>query len=238
MVSSQIVLTKAESKRLFDGYVHMAVCEFAKMKAFGWNDNNPVHVLSTADTSGPRTTVTQKRGSKQMQVPCPLAIPSYNKNMQGFDNHDQLRSRFTTASRHVFKKYYIIMQLANMDMVIMNADKLFFEANPHLKKKEGARRSFVEDIAELSMDENYIDWEGIYGPSTVDLNYGATRTPGKYSDAKDILNDVGVPNLAASHFSPRKDKSIDTCVPVSPFSQEFMDLHKSPYLERKQVTSV
>jgi hypothetical protein len=49
MVPSQIVLTKAEIKRLPDGYVRMAVCEFAKMQAFGCNDNNPVHMLSTAD---------------------------------------------------------------------------------------------------------------------------------------------------------------------------------------------
>jgi hypothetical protein len=58
MVPSQIVLTKVESKWIPNVYIHMAVCEFAKMKAFGWKDNNPVHVLSTADASGPRTTAT------------------------------------------------------------------------------------------------------------------------------------------------------------------------------------
>jgi hypothetical protein len=30
------------------------------------------------------------------------------------------------------------------------------------------------------------------------------------------LNDLGVPNFAALHFSPSKDKSIDTFIPVSP----------------------
>jgi hypothetical protein len=51
MVPSQILLTKADCKKLADGYVRMPVCEFAKMQAFGWNDNNPVHILSTADSS-------------------------------------------------------------------------------------------------------------------------------------------------------------------------------------------
>jgi hypothetical protein len=53
MVSSQSVITKAEITRLPDGYVRMDVCEFSKMQPFGWNDNNPVHMLSTADTSMP-----------------------------------------------------------------------------------------------------------------------------------------------------------------------------------------
>jgi hypothetical protein len=57
MVPSQIVLTKANCKKEYDGYVRMAVCEFVKMQAFGWNDNNPVHILSTSDSSEPRTMV-------------------------------------------------------------------------------------------------------------------------------------------------------------------------------------
>jgi hypothetical protein len=44
MAPSQIVLTKAEYKRLPDGYVRTAVCEFANMKAFGWNNKNHLHV--------------------------------------------------------------------------------------------------------------------------------------------------------------------------------------------------
>jgi hypothetical protein len=57
MVPSQIVLTKANCKKTADGYVRMAVCKFAKMQAFGWNDNNPVHILSTADSPQKITTV-------------------------------------------------------------------------------------------------------------------------------------------------------------------------------------
>jgi hypothetical protein len=51
MVPSQILLTNADFKKSADGYVQMAVCEFAKMQAFGWNDNNPVHILSKVDVS-------------------------------------------------------------------------------------------------------------------------------------------------------------------------------------------
>jgi hypothetical protein len=51
MVPSQIVLTKANCKKEPNSFVRMAVCEFTKMQAFGWNDSNPLHVLSTADAS-------------------------------------------------------------------------------------------------------------------------------------------------------------------------------------------
>jgi hypothetical protein len=71
MVPSQIVLKKAEIKRLPDGYVRMAVCEFSKMQAFGWNYNNPVHILSTVDASTPRTHVVRQCGSTKLQIPPP-----------------------------------------------------------------------------------------------------------------------------------------------------------------------
>jgi hypothetical protein len=77
-----------------------------------------------------------------MQVPCPLAIPNYNNNMQGVHRHDQLPSRFALVSQHGFKKYYITHQLAQIDMGITNTSIYYFKANPHLKK-EGARRSYI-----------------------------------------------------------------------------------------------
>jgi hypothetical protein len=76
MAPSQIVLTKVELKRLPDGYARMAVCEFAKMQAFGWNGNNPLHMLSTADASTPLTHVFHQRGSTKLQIPLPSPFQS------------------------------------------------------------------------------------------------------------------------------------------------------------------
>jgi hypothetical protein len=54
VVPSQIVLTRVDCNNEHAGFVWMDgwmdVCEFANMQDFGWNDNNPVHVLSTADS--------------------------------------------------------------------------------------------------------------------------------------------------------------------------------------------
>jgi hypothetical protein len=75
MVLSQIVLTKADCKKSADGYVGMAVCEPTKMQAFCWNDNNPVQILYTTDSSEERTTVWGKRGAVKLKIPCPCSIP-------------------------------------------------------------------------------------------------------------------------------------------------------------------
>jgi hypothetical protein len=40
MVLPQIVLTKEDFKKEPDGFIQMVICEFADMKAFGWNNNN------------------------------------------------------------------------------------------------------------------------------------------------------------------------------------------------------
>jgi hypothetical protein len=71
MVPSQIVLTKEEIKQFPDGYIRTTVCEFAKMKAFVWNEKNPVHMFSTADASMPRMHVVRQRGSAKLQIPPP-----------------------------------------------------------------------------------------------------------------------------------------------------------------------
>jgi citrate lyase beta subunit len=94
----------------------MAVCEFAKMQAFGWNDNNLVHILSTADSSQERNNVWLQGGAAKLQIPCPRAIPMYNDVIQGVDRHDQLRSKFALASRHGFKKYYVTHQSGQVDI--------------------------------------------------------------------------------------------------------------------------
>jgi hypothetical protein len=110
----------------------MAVCEFAKMEASGWNDNNPVHTLSTADASMPRTHIVRQRGSTKLQIPLVLSIPKYTNDMQCVGRHNQLRSRFALASRHGSYKYYIMHQLAQLDIGITNAGILNFEAHPEL----------------------------------------------------------------------------------------------------------
>jgi hypothetical protein len=236
MVPSQILLTKVDCKKSADGYIQMAVCEFEKMQAFGWNDNNPVHILSTADSSQERTTVWRQRGAAKLQIPCPRAIPMYNDGMRGVDHHDQLRSKFALASRHGFKKYYVTHQLAQVDIEIKNAGIYFSLAHPHLKNKEGQRRKFNEDIALQFIAANSLDWQSLYCNSILNtIDSGATHTPGN-SDNKDVFYQLGVTNRP-ENLSPIKDLAV-MCHHSSPFDKEFMALHKLKFLAKKGGDSV
>jgi hypothetical protein len=71
MAPSQIILTTSETATLTDGYARMAVCEFTKMMAFGWNDKNPVHFVSTVDGTEARLTVRRQRKNVLVNVSCP-----------------------------------------------------------------------------------------------------------------------------------------------------------------------
>jgi hypothetical protein len=66
MALSQKVLTKADCKKESDAYVRMAVYDFTNTQAFGWHDNSPVHIMSTAYLSEPRTTVCRQRGAAKL----------------------------------------------------------------------------------------------------------------------------------------------------------------------------
>jgi hypothetical protein len=161
----------------------MAVCKFSKMHFFGWNENNPLHILSTANSYKERKTVWRQRGAAKVQIPRPRAIPMYNDGMQGVDCHDQLRSTFALASRHCFKKYYITHQLSQVDIGITNAGIYLSLANTHLNNKDGQCHKFNEDIAIQLIASNPLDWQKLYGNSVLDaINSGTTRTPGDSDD--------------------------------------------------------
>jgi hypothetical protein len=212
----------------------MVVCEFAKMQAFGWNDNNPIQFTSCLQQIYQKKE--RPRGATKLQTTCPRAIHMYNYGMQGVDRHDQLRSNFALASCHGFKKYYIMHQLAQVDIVITNAGIYFSLANPHLKNKKGQHRKFNEDIAFIAV--NSIDWQTVYGNSILDaIDAGTTHTPSD-SDNKDedVFDQLGVPNRSAN-ISPIKDLAV-TCHPISPFDKEFMDLHEIKYITKKGGESV
>jgi hypothetical protein len=160
----------------------------------------------------------------------------YNDGMQGVDRHDQLRSKIALASHHGFMKYYVTHQLAQVDIGITNAGIYFSLAHPHLKKEEGQRCKFNEDIAIRFIAANSLDWQSLYGNSVLDaIDSGATYTPSD-SDDEDIFDQLGVPNRSAN-LSPIKDPAV-TCHPTSPFDKEFMALHKIKFLAKKGGDSV
>jgi hypothetical protein len=83
---------------------------------FGWADGNPMHMLSASDGSDQLKTVKDKR-----DIPAPKKVKSYNVYMQGVDRHDQLWATFSLTKRHGFKKWYVKMWLALINIAFTNA---------------------------------------------------------------------------------------------------------------------
>jgi hypothetical protein len=107
----------------------------------------PVHMLSMADGSHQGTTMPCQVGRDKNDVPAPNTAKAYTAYMQGVDRHDQLRALFSLTNRHGFKKWYVKMWLALIDIALTNASICYLLANPELRKKEGRRRRFFEEIA-------------------------------------------------------------------------------------------
>jgi hypothetical protein len=153
MVPPFIVWTKKEAEDAGSGALIWAVNTLTGIFAFGWTDGCPVHMLSTADGSHQQTTVPRQVGRVKNEVPAPNNVKAYNAYMQGVDRHDQLRALFPLTKRHGFNNWYVKMLLALIYIALTNASICYFLVNSELKKKEGHRRRFYEEIANFIIQQ-------------------------------------------------------------------------------------
>ena len=80
-------------KKLPRGSYQFAVNKDFHMSMHCWHDKNPVHVLSTADSTK-NEEVKGKQGKDQIIVKCPSTVKNYNTNMQAVDQFSKLMSLF------------------------------------------------------------------------------------------------------------------------------------------------
>jgi hypothetical protein len=121
MVPECIIYAKTEAEKAGRGALKWALNLLAGIYAFGWSDGNPVHMLSAADDSDQVTTVSRQIGKDKRDVPAPKTVKSYNAYMQGVDRHDQMRATFALTKRHIFKKWYVKIWLALIDIALNNS---------------------------------------------------------------------------------------------------------------------
>jgi hypothetical protein len=86
----------------------------------------------------------------------PKTVKAYNAYMQVVDRHDQLRATFALTKRHGFKKWYVKIWLALIDIALTNASICYFLVNPELKKKEGHHCHFYAAIATYLVEQGEI----------------------------------------------------------------------------------
>ncbi|KAK3923098.1 PiggyBac transposable element-derived protein 3, partial [Frankliniella fusca] len=90
-----------------------------------WQDNKPVHVISTAYGVEPLSTVQRydKKTKSRVDVPIPHAIKLYNKKMGGVDLHDMLVELYRSPSRA--RRWYMNLFSYMMDLASVNSWLLY-----------------------------------------------------------------------------------------------------------------
>ncbi|KAJ0391884.1 hypothetical protein ATCC90586_003559 [Pythium insidiosum] len=87
------------------------------MKAVCWQDNKPVHLLTTGGSTELDRVVRRQPRGEQIEVPCPRVLKDYQKYMGGVDVHDQLRlQRYSLQRALKFQKYYKSLFLGLADI--------------------------------------------------------------------------------------------------------------------------
>ena len=151
---------KKDMAKLPRGSYQFAVNNEYKMSMHCWHDKNPVHVLSTADSTTVEE-VSRKQGSSKIIVQCPSTIKNYNKNMQAVDQFNKLMSLFSLSEAHTFTKYYKKIAMVLMDFVLVNSYlhyKLFVDSSVSVeskKKKKITRKKYMENLIEALI---HTDW--------------------------------------------------------------------------------
>ena len=151
---------RKDMRKLPRGSYQFAVNNEYNMSMHCWHDNNPVHVLSTADSTAIEE-VSRKQGSNKIIVQCPSTVKNYNKNMQAVDQFNKLMSLFSLSEAHTFTKYYKKIAMVLMDFVFVNLylhHKIFADSSPSIdnkKRKRLTRKKYMENLIDALIET---DW--------------------------------------------------------------------------------
>lgn len=92
-----------------------------EIRAVKWMDNRGVVIVSSFESAQPLTNVKRfdKKAKKEILVPCPKVVITYNKFMGGVDLLDGLVAYYRIANKS--KKYYMRIVHHFVDMGVVNA---------------------------------------------------------------------------------------------------------------------
>jgi hypothetical protein len=77
-------------------------------------------MLSNSDGADQHTNMSRQIGTDEHDVPAPKMGKVYNIYMQGVNSHDQLPVVFSLTKQHGFKKWYVKIWLALIDIALAN----------------------------------------------------------------------------------------------------------------------
>ena len=159
MFPKVVTFTEAEARKERRGSCRLAVNQENNLVAIGWIDGNPVHLITTADGTE-KTHVTRRVQQEQRRQSAPTAVRKYGHGMQAVDRFDQLMSLYSLAKRHAFKKWYLKLTMALLDVGMINAEIHYFIVNPD-EKKGMYRYNYREKLCSQLFDTDWSLYEGM-----------------------------------------------------------------------------
>ena len=147
-----IQFSKTDVKNMARGSYRFATNDQYQISCYAWNDKNPVHLLSTADSTDVQFTKRQTK-SEKINVVCPVAIKEYNAGMQGVDQFNRLITLFSMSNLH-FDKYYKKVAMILMDLAVTNAYLHYKMDNASLPLKY-TRCTFMERLQNQMITVNW-----------------------------------------------------------------------------------
>jgi hypothetical protein len=196
MFPKMVTFTEAEARKERRGSCRLAVNQENNLVAIGWIDGNPVHLITTADGTE-MTQVKRRVQQEQRQQSAPTAVRKYGRGMQAVDRFDQLMSLYSLAKRHAFKKWYLKLTMALLDVGMINAEIHYFMVNPD-EKRGMYRYNYREKLCAQLFDTDWSLYEGMSNNDALE----AMR--GEQEDVEEVRN-----------FGPmNKGNSIVSCTPL------------------------
>ena len=184
MFPKVVTFTEAKARKERQGSCRLAVNQENNLVAIGWIDGNPVHLITTADGTE-MTHVKRRDQQEQRRQSAPTAVRKYGHGMQAVDRFDQLMSLYSLAKRHAFKKWYLKLTMALLDVGMINAEIHYFMVNPD-EKKGMYRYNYREKLCSQLFDTDWSLYEGMTNNDALEAINEAQQSQECSSDDNEV----------------------------------------------------
>ena len=220
---SAVKYNKGDAKKLARGTMKMMVDSQNHIAAYGWLDNSPVQMITTADGSANRAQVSRQVGKDVVYVNAPQCLERYNQLMQGVDRHDQMRALFSLVNRHGFKKYYVKIILGLIDMAITNAWIHYKMVNKELCKNPRERYYFMDRLADSLLETKWKEFNSSQAGRVTDSVFQSLCNVADDDATPDERNDMRRAILNSEEF-----ENVAFCRPCKPMTyHQFMSNNRN-----------
>jgi len=209
MFPQVVTFSDVEARKERRGTCRLAVNKDNNLVAIGWIDGNPVHLITTVDGTEMSFVNRRVQQAKQQQS-APTAVRKYGHGMQAVDRFDQLMSLFSLAKRHCFKKWYLKLAMALLDVGMINAEIHYFMLHPE-EKKGMYRYNYREQLCSQLFDTEWSQYESMTNTDVME-----SIREGREDESQE----------ATSISQGARNDCVDSCTPL--MANQYLRSEESP----------